>query len=216
MARYSTFTGWEIKFQIVEREHWWNERVQRTTGLLALSIRGYVFKLRRNHPYKECNTCNLTIYTFDLPQYRTGLSRHSITYVHVKNTTSKEKPYAQNSIGKRRPGDELVYYESRNVTNTSRFPSRVFEYSGSEYLTYVGFSFNVRKFDFLVARIYYEKSFHSCLNFSHQQQWHWSTPLTLKSKNSAQLSTTWTLNISLQTYLFMGWKQWRGQPIFWA
>lgn len=91
-------------------------------------------------------TANLTIYTFDLPDYRRGLYRHSITYVFVKNTTSTGKQYAQNSIGKRRKGDELIYFESRNVTNISRFPSRVFEYSGSEYLTYVGFSFNVRAF----------------------------------------------------------------------
>lgn len=87
-------------------------------------------------------TANLTIYTLDLPQYRRGLSRYSITYIYVKNATSTVKPYAQNSIGKRRKGDELIYFESRNVTNTNRFPSRVFEYSGSEYLTYVSFSFN--------------------------------------------------------------------------
>jgi len=36
----------------------------------------------------------------------------------------------------------LIYFESRNVTNASRFPSRAFEYSGNEYITYVGFSFN--------------------------------------------------------------------------
>jgi len=88
-------------------------------------------------------TATLTIYTFNLPQYLRGVSRHSITYVHVKNTsTSLESPYAQNAIGKRRKGDQLVYFESRNVTNIKRFPSRIFEHTGSEYLTYVAFSFS--------------------------------------------------------------------------
>lgn len=90
-------------------------------------------------------TATLTIYTFNLPQYLGHLSRHSITYIYVKNTSrSMEKLYVQNSIGKRRKGDRLVYFESRNVTNINRFPSKVFEYTGSEYLTYVAFSFNVR------------------------------------------------------------------------
>ncbi|KAJ6639949.1 hypothetical protein Bhyg_12697 [Pseudolycoriella hygida] len=87
-------------------------------------------------------TATLTIFTFDLPQYRKGLSRYSLTFVHVKNTTSVQKPFAQNTIGKRQKGDEFIYFESRNVTKISRFPSRVFEYVGSEYLTYVRFSFN--------------------------------------------------------------------------
>lgn len=89
-------------------------------------------------------TATLKIYTINLPHYLTGLSRYSITYVHVKNASQIEKPYAQNSIGKRRTGDELIYFDSRNVTNISRFPSKVFEYSGGEYLTSVRFSFNVR------------------------------------------------------------------------
>lgn len=90
-------------------------------------------------------TATLTIYTFNLPSYLRGLARHSITYVYVRNTTSVSHPYAQTAIGKRRTGDKLIYFESRNVTNMNRFPSRVFEYSGSDdYLTHVRFSFNVR------------------------------------------------------------------------
>lgn len=72
----------------------------------------------------------------------------SLTYINVKNALPalNLKPFAQNSIGHRRQGDHLIHFVSRNVTNVSRFPSRSFEYSGSEqdeYITYVGFSFNV-------------------------------------------------------------------------
>lgn len=71
----------------------------------------------------------------------------SLTYIHVKNASVSDlKPFSQNSIGQRRQGDQLIYFESKNVTNISRFPSKLFEYSGSvsnEYITYVGFSFNV-------------------------------------------------------------------------
>lgn len=72
----------------------------------------------------------------------------SITYIYVKNASSNVnvKPVPKNSIGHRREGDQLLHFESRNVTNVSRFPSKSFEYSGSEsneYITYVGFSFNV-------------------------------------------------------------------------
>lgn len=73
-------------------------------------------------------------------------SLKSYTVVYVKNaTTINEKTYASNSIGSRQPGDRLIYFESRNVTNVSRFPSRAFEYSGVDSITYVGFSFNVRR-----------------------------------------------------------------------
>lgn len=71
----------------------------------------------------------------------------SIAFVFKRNSTkTEEKPFAQNAIGRRQEGDELMHFESHNVTNYSRFPSRVFEYSGlykGEYITYVGFSFNV-------------------------------------------------------------------------
>lgn len=73
-------------------------------------------------------------------------SPKSYTVIYVKNATARpsEKTVASNSIGNRQPGDQLIYFESRNVTNVSRFPSRAFEYSGDEYsITYVGFAFNV-------------------------------------------------------------------------
>lgn len=71
----------------------------------------------------------------------------SLTYVHVRNSSESrsQKESAQNSIGTRRSGDQLLHFESRNVTNKSRFPSRAFEYASGEYITYVGFSFNVSK-----------------------------------------------------------------------
>lgn len=72
----------------------------------------------------------------------------SLTFIYVKNALLplSIKQFAQNSIGNRRQNDKLIYFESRNVTNAHRFPSKSFEYSGSEsneYITYVGFSFNV-------------------------------------------------------------------------
>lgn len=76
-------------------------------------------------------------------------SPKSYTVVYVKNATSasarSEKTFASNAIGSRQPGDGLIYFESRNVTNVSRFPSRAFEYSGVDSITYVGFSFNVSR-----------------------------------------------------------------------
>lgn len=72
----------------------------------------------------------------------------SYTVVYVKNATASQsgKTFASNSIGCRQTGDQLIYFESRNVTNVSRFPSRAFEYSGDDLITYVGFAFNVRFF----------------------------------------------------------------------
>lgn len=69
----------------------------------------------------------------------------SLTFVYVRRASTSSKANAQNSIGNRRPGDRLLHFESRNVTNFNRFPSRVFSYSGKEYITYVGFSFNVSR-----------------------------------------------------------------------
>lgn len=76
----------------------------------------------------------------------------SLTYIYVKKTLppTVQKLYAQNSIGNRRHGDQLIHFESRNVTNSSKFPSRGFQYAGDEYLTYVGFSFNVSQNSFAV------------------------------------------------------------------
>lgn len=73
-----------------------------------------------------------------------GYDTKSITFIHKKSAHPLQvKRFAQNAIGRRRKNDELVYFESRNVTNGSRFPSRAFEYFGFGYITYVGFSFNV-------------------------------------------------------------------------
>lgn len=72
----------------------------------------------------------------------------SITYVYMKDAVPSPKPYFHNSIGQRQTGDELIHFESRNVTNYNRFPSKAFSYDGKEleqYLTYVSFSFNVSK-----------------------------------------------------------------------
>lgn len=71
------------------------------------------------------------------------LNFKSLTLVFVRKARPSVKANAQNSIGNRRHGDKLLHFESRNVTNFSRFPSRVFQYSGKDYITYVGFSFNV-------------------------------------------------------------------------
>lgn len=83
-------------------------------------------------------------------------STKSLTFVYLKNSTqSTTKEFAQNSIGKRRQGDELLHFESRLVRNNNRFPSRVFEYSGGEYITFIGFSFNVSRFpSLLILRNY--------------------------------------------------------------
>lgn len=69
----------------------------------------------------------------------------SLAMVFEKNVTSAVKQHSQNVIGTRQNGDELLYFESRNVTNRNRFPSRSFEYVGDDKtrITYVGFSFDV-------------------------------------------------------------------------
>lgn len=83
-----------------------------------------------------------------MPNFNNWLSEDydtkSITIVHKKNAdSSRKRPFAQNAIGRRRQGDSLLHFESRNITNVSQFPSRAFEYSGSDYITYAAFSFNV-------------------------------------------------------------------------
>lgn len=72
------------------------------------------------------------------------LNLKSLTFVYVKDALPSDARKSQNSIGNRQKGDQLIHFESRNVTNSNRFPSRGFHYSGHEYITYVGFSFNVR------------------------------------------------------------------------
>lgn len=69
----------------------------------------------------------------------------SLTFLYTKDAFPSTKPYVLTSIGKRQNSDELLHFEHRNVTNYSRFPSKVFSYNGGEYLTYVRFSFNVRR-----------------------------------------------------------------------
>ncbi|KAG4066715.1 hypothetical protein HA402_007351 [Bradysia odoriphaga] len=81
-----------------------------------------------------------------MPQFnwlRNDYETKSMTFIYKKNAdSSRKKPFAQNAVGRRREGDSLLHFESRNITNSSRFPSRAFEYSGSDFITYVGFSFN--------------------------------------------------------------------------
>lgn len=78
------------------------------------------------------------------PSSKKEVAPRSCAFVYVKNAVqSAERVFSSNAIGTRQPGDSLVHFESRNVTNFSRFPSRSFEYSGDVAITYVGFSFNV-------------------------------------------------------------------------
>ncbi len=71
----------------------------------------------------------------------------SLAMVFVRNASSPEEPkrHFQNALGIRQHGDELLHFESRTVTNNSRFPSRSFEYFGDDKsrITHVGFSFDV-------------------------------------------------------------------------
>lgn len=89
-----------------------------------------------------------------IPKY-VGFSRSvyiqkSLTYIHVRNATRTNrgskivnKNY-ENTIGMRRRHDRLLFFESKNVRNNSRFPSRSFSHSADdEYISYVGFSFDV-------------------------------------------------------------------------
>lgn len=80
----------------------------------------------------------------------------SVTIIYSKDESSyKEPKFARNSIGKRQAGDELLYFQTRNVTNVSRFPSKSFEYTGNHYITYVGFSFSVSFFFFQFTHFCY-------------------------------------------------------------
>lgn len=96
-------------------------------------------------------TVNHPDFEASLEFYNQYLSRtaesSSVAMVFRKNAIRSvaTKPNFQNSIGLRQSGDELLHFESRNVTNISRFPSRSFQYVGGNdtRITYVGFSFNV-------------------------------------------------------------------------
>lgn len=72
-----------------------------------------------------------------------SVKSYTIVYIKSASEADPNKKFSRNSIGARQLGDQLIYFESRNVTNISRFPSRAFEYSGDDSITYVGFSFNV-------------------------------------------------------------------------
>ncbi|XP_037035160.1 uncharacterized protein LOC119073661 [Bradysia coprophila] len=99
----------------------------------------------------QCHTATVPLHGFGkdlipllsrLPYKKDDESTNSYTVVYVKNARPPKKPSASNSIGARQKGDRLIHFESRNVTNISRFPSRAFEYSGDESITYVRFAFN--------------------------------------------------------------------------
>lgn len=101
-------------------------------------------------PYASNVTATLSIHGFNMNSMleaysfdKEVTSSKSYTVVYVKNATKSERTFATNSIGIRQPGDQLIYFESRNITNYSRFPSRAFEYAGEDSITYVGFAFNV-------------------------------------------------------------------------
>lgn len=83
-------------------------------------------------------------YTF-VPSFGNLEATKSVVIIYAKNASPTHKPFAQNSIGKRQRGDNLIHFQSRKVTNASRFPSRSFEYVSEDYITYVGFSFNVSR-----------------------------------------------------------------------
>ncbi len=74
----------------------------------------------------------------------------SFTVVYVRNATATPSTSTvtkyTSSIGRRQPDDRLIHFESRNVTNHSRFPSRAFEYTGDDSITCVKFAFNVSRF----------------------------------------------------------------------
>lgn len=84
-------------------------------------------------------------YTF-VPSFGNLEVTKSLVIIYAKNASPTQKPFAQNSIGTRQKGDRLIHFQTRNVTNQSRFPSRSFEYVGEDSITYVGFSFNVSRF----------------------------------------------------------------------
>lgn len=82
-----------------------------------------------------------------IPRYRgfpsSDYTQKSLTFVDVRNANKSLKKTYRNSIGTRRKNDQLLFFESKNVRNISRFPSRSFSYSADAYINYVGFSFDV-------------------------------------------------------------------------
>ncbi len=78
-------------------------------------------------------------------QFDTSLKSYMVVYEKNAVATPSAKSYTS-SIGRRRQADRLIHFESRNVTNNSRFPSRAFEYTGDGFITCVKFTFNVSRF----------------------------------------------------------------------
>jgi len=98
-------------------------------------------------------TATITIYSYGVaflpilkqwPYEKDDYATKSVTIIYKKNATVSDVPrsFSRNAIGSRQSGDGLIYFESRNITNISRFPSKAFEYSGDDFITCVGFSFN--------------------------------------------------------------------------
>lgn len=119
-------------------------------------IRNFYAKIHINDTSKVKAT--LTIYkrgTYSyVPSFGNLEATKSFTIVYARNASPKQKPHARSSIGKRQTGDKLIHFHSRNVTNSSRFPSSLFEYVGEDCcITYVGFSFNVSVENFNDATI---------------------------------------------------------------
>lgn len=115
-------------------------------------------------------SCKATLKIYKEKDYRSYLGdKQSMIIIYVKNKSPIQKPFAKNSIGKRLSGDRLIHFESRNVTNNSRFPSRSFDYNGKDYITYVGFSFNVRMHKF--CEHFANFNFINSFIYSHLQQW---------------------------------------------
>jgi len=81
-----------------------------------------------------------------IPRYvgfpKSHYREQSLTFVDVRNATKTSTKTYRNSIGMRRKNDQLLFFESKNVTNHHRFPSRSFSYSADTYINYVGFSFD--------------------------------------------------------------------------
>lgn len=78
----------------------------------------------------------------------------SFAIVHVQkpaapSTTETDRRRRYNAIGRRQPGDRLLYFRSLNVTNLARFAERDFQFAGTaeQAISYVGFAFDVRIYD---------------------------------------------------------------------
>lgn len=73
-------------------------------------------------------------------------SSFAIVHVRRANATRQELKTSQSSVGTRQLGDKLIFFDSKHVTNTSRFPEDAFEFNGGQSITSVQFSFNVSNY----------------------------------------------------------------------